>query len=212
MKTFADFYDLVMPDLNGCTAGMVDHQLLQVARDFCVKTGAWRLPYDAMNLRAGIATYEIEPPEFYTEVVKLFSLSVAGILQWRDSDMEPRDDEDCPEFDRSEPPFSLSSDMKELTLLGILVPAGDVERGLLVVGSMKPTMAANKLPDFLHSQYSEAIRAGVLARLMIMRKRPWTDAALGTKYEADYRKAINFAAYQAQVGNTRSVLRARKYG
>lgn len=211
MKPLAEFYDFLLPELPGCTTLLLDHHLRQVAREFCDKTCAWRLPYDSISLYGGTSTYEIDTPEFDSELVKLYSLNVAGRTVWRDSDREVEGD-DCPTYRRDQPPFELSPDLDLITLHRDLVPTGDIENGLKVVGSMKPTQGATKLPDFLKSQYSEAIRFGVLSRLMVMGKKPWTDLALAGLYDGRWHGELNFAAYQVQVGNTRAQLRVKKWG
>ena len=47
-KALSTFYDLVMPELPGCTTAMVDLQLVRMARDFCERTRAWRGDFDAI--------------------------------------------------------------------------------------------------------------------------------------------------------------------
>ncbi len=217
MKAFSAFYDLMTPELPGITTSMLDFQLRQTARDFCGRTGAWRLPFDDVNLVAGQATYDLEPSEPSSEVVRVTSLTLCTELMWQSD--EPREQtsrvnacEVFPKYDRHSPPFTISPDLLEITLMSNEVPIASLAAGMQVIGAMKPSLNATVLPDFLLSQYSEAMRFGTLARLMVMPKKPWTDRPLATAYLGEWNKALNFAAYQVQTGNTRAPLRVRKWG
>lgn len=217
MKAFSEFYDLVTPELPGITTDMLDYQLRQVARDFCEKTSCWRLPFDDVSLIASQATYDLEPSEPQSAVVRLVSLTLGTQLLWQSD--EPHADPQrshcnvvTPKYDRTAPPFTLSPDLLEITLATNEVPTAALAAGMHVIGAMKPSINATALPDFLLSQYSEAMRFGTLSRLMVMAKKPWTDRALASVYAFEWGKAVNFSAYQAQVGNTRAPLRVRKWG
>lgn len=211
-KALAEFHDLLLPELPGCGVDMVNLQLRQTAREFCVKTGAWRLPFDALDLVAGQATYYPATPEIQSELVRFTRLMVNDDLLWDDTDHEQRDASvPEPKYNRNEPPFTLSPDLQEFTLIADEVPTADVAAGLVLTGAMKPTLIATTLPDFLLSQYSDAMRFGTLSRLMVMAKKPWTDRALATAYLGEWNKALNFAAYQVQVGNTRQQLRVKTW-
>lgn len=211
-KVLADFHDLLLSELPGCTIELVNLHLREAARQFCTQTSAWRMPFDNVNLVASQATYDLEPSEAQAEVVRLTKLTVNSVLLWADTDREqPEADATEPKYLRNEPPFTLSNDLLEITLMADEVPTAAVVAGLKVVGAMKPTVSATTLPDFLLSQYSAALRYGTLARLMVMGKKPWTDRVLATAYMEEWHKALNFAAYQVQVGNTRERLRVKKW-
>lgn len=216
-KALAEFHDLLLPEVPGCTVAMLNLHLVHAARDFCQKTSAWRLPFDSVNLMAGLATYDLEPSEPSSEVVRITSLTLGTELIWQsDEQREFQERADVavvtPKYPRNSPPFTLSPDLLEITLLDGEAPTADLIAGLQVVGAMKPSFKATVLPDFLLSQYSEALRFGTLSRLMVMAKKPWTDRALATAYMGEWHKALNFAAYQSQAGNTRAPLRIRKWG
>lgn len=208
-----EFYDLLLPEVPGCTTAMLDLHLRETARAFCQQTSAWKLPFDAVNLVASRATYDLEPSEPEAEVVRVIKLTLNGELMWEDTDREQRGINVIePKYVRNEPPFTLSPDLLEITLMADEVPTAAVAGGMVIVGAMKPTARAGRLPDFLKGQYSDAMRYGTLARLMAMAKKPWTDRALASAYLGMWNEQLNFAAYQAQVGNTREKLRVKKWG
>ncbi len=215
MSKLSAFYPLIIPEVIGVTDPLVDLHLREVARDFCSRTSAWRMPFDDINLIAGQATYDLDTSEADSEVVRVTKITVNGELLWDESEDAPHSRRshsvahDHPKYLRTEPPFSLSPDLKEITLMADEVPTAVVT--MKIVGAMKPTSTAATLPDFLRDQYSEVIRFGTMARLMAMGNKEWTDRPLAAAYESKWNQALGFAAYQAQVGNTRKPLRVKKW-
>ncbi len=204
------FYPLLLPELPTCPEPMMDLHLREVAREFCLQTGAWTVPLDAIDLVAAQATYDLDAPESEAVITRITSVTANSVLLWSDTD--PKADEDTPKYVRTDPPFTVSNDLLEFTLIEDEVPSAAVADGLVLVGTLLPAPGAATLPDFLLTTYSEAMRVGTLARLMVMGNKPWTDRALATDYRAQWQRLTGFAAYQADVGNTRKTLRVRKWG
>ena len=208
MSTLAAYYDYVMPELPGITPQMLDFHIRQTAREFCNRTSVWRQALDAVDTVAGQATYTLTMPTD-AALVRLTRLSVNGELLW--IDVEPKDDED-PTYTRNNAPFSLSNDLTQITLITEEIPEASVTDGLAMTAALQPTNAATTLPDFLLNQYVEAMRMGILYRLMLMPKKPWGDRALAMDYESRFNALVNHAAYQGDVGNTRKPLRVKSWG
>lgn len=202
------FYPLLLPELPTCPEPMMDLHLREVARDFCRTTSAWKLPFDAINLVADQATYDLDAPETDAVVLRVTKLTINGDLLW--SDVDSSDEE--AKYQRNCPPFTVSPDLLEVTLAEDEVPSADATGGLVLVGALQPSIKASTLPDFLLSVNSEAMRLGTLARLMVMGNKPWTDRVLATDYRAQYQQLIGFASYQSSVSNTRQPLRVTKWG
>jgi hypothetical protein len=209
MSALSDYYDLLMPELPGITTALLDQHLREVARDFCGKTSAWREDLTAIDLVADQAAYSVAVPTD-SALVRVVSLTAADELLWLDR--EAKEDDEQPTYRPEEPPFSLSDDLGTLTLSTDDVPTESLAAGLVIKAALKPSTTAATLPDFLRTQYSEAMRFGVLSRLMGMGKKPWSDRPLAGVYAQMWQQKLNFAGYQAQVGNTRQVLRVRKWG
>lgn len=212
MSALAEYHDLLLPELPGCTVAMVNLHLRETAREFCHRTSAWRQALTAVDTVAAQAAYALATPAD-SELVRVTELTVNEILLWRHNAREQAgtDSDDLPSYGIDEPPFTLDSNLTTLTLATDEIPDAAVTGGLVVTAALKPTAAAATLPDFLLTQHSEAIRYGTLARLMKM-KKPWGDRPLAMDYEMRWNQALNFAAYQAQVGNTRQPLRTKKAG
>jgi hypothetical protein len=208
MSTLASYYDLLLPELPGCTTAMLDFHLRETVREFCSRTSVWRADMAAINLVADQAAYSITTPT-ESEVVRVTALTMNGEALWIDSDKT--DGSNAPQYQRNDPPFSMSADLTQIVLVEDEVPSASLVAGLEITAALKPTASAATLPDFLMSQYSEAIRHGALSRFMVM-KKPWRDLQLATYYGGRWESALNFAAYQGQVGNTRQHLRVKQWG
>lgn len=213
MSALSAFHDLLLPELPGCTVAMVNLHLRETAREFCRRTSAWRETLTAVNTVAAQAGYAIAAPA-NGEIVRITKLTVNGILLWRHSDHNRAgtDSEVDPKYGIDEPPFTFDENLTTITLATDEIPDAAEVGGLVVEAALKPTADAATLPDFLLTQHSEAIRYGTLSRLMMMSKKPWTDRPLAAEYSQRWHSELNFAAYQAQVGNTRQPLRVKKYG
>lgn len=213
MKTLATFYDHLLPELPNCTTALIDLHLLQVARDFCTTSRAWRGDFEAVDTIADEGTYELSPDETQAEVVAVHRLTVNDVLLYDDRwmpDCATTGDE--PKYSLARPPFSLNDVLTEITLIEDEIPSAAATGGLVINGSMRPKVGATQLPDLLYVTHLEAIRAGVLSRLMLMAKKPWSAPEQGVMYRADYASRTQFSATTAQRGNTRGPLRTRKWG
>lgn len=203
-KAFSVFYDHLLPELPGCTTAMLDLHLLQVARDFCNRSSAWRDAYPAIDSQAATLDYFLDTPESRSECVRVLTLTVNSELLW--SAVDPHDYQCRPRFPADCPPFSLNGDGDTITL--DCQPSGSIE----IVGSMRPAGNATSLPDLLYTDYLEAMRTGTLARLMAMGRKHWTDREGAAFYASEYGKKVDFAASKARNGNTRKPLRTRAWG
>lgn len=204
------FYPLLLPELPACPEPMMDLHLREVARDFCLRTSAWAAQFDAVDLVASQAAYDIDAPESDAVVTRVTKVTANGVLLWSDTD--PAMDEDVPKYLRGNPPFVVSNDLLQLTFIADEVPTASLVAGLALEGALQPSRGATTLPNFLLDVHSEAMRVGTLARLMLMGNKPWTDRAMATDYRTQWEQKVGYAAYQGDTGNTRKTLRVRKWG
>jgi hypothetical protein len=207
---FSVFYDHILPELPKCTTGMVDLHLLHTARDFCEKTSAWRFPFTVSGV-ADEDTYDISVPDTASEIVRVTRMVVDDELLW-DVDWTPDSQGDAPKYDRAEPPFSINNLNTELVFLEDEIPTAAGTDNIELTAALKPGFSATVLPDFLKFQHLEAMRTGVLSRLMRMGAKPWTNVPLAVEYGRDYQRACLAASTAAKRGNTRAPLRSRKWG
>lgn len=204
MKPFSAFYDHLLPELPGCTTAFLDLHLLQVAREFCQRTACWRDTFPTITPITATLTYILITAEAKADLVRVLRLTIGDQLSWCSAD--PAADEEQPQHPVDQPPFTIAGDNEQITFEE--QPEGDI----VIVGAMRPMLTATTLPDLLRDDYLEAMRAGVLSRLMAMGKKRWTDRDLAAYYADIYAKKTMAAAVKAQGGNTRKPLRTRQWG
>lgn len=209
-RAFSTFYDAILPELRGCSTGMVDYHLLQVARDVCERTGCWWAAFPTITIEPGASTYYLALPEVRAELVRVRELRAGGELLWRFVDPpEPppgarKEPIERARFPIGAPPFTLSTDREQITLDE--APDGDLD----LVGCMQPALNATALPDVLRDQHLETMRLGVLTRLMRMGGKPWTDRLLAADYGTQFERAVIKASNDTAQGNNRPMLRTGK--
>ncbi|APW38442.1 hypothetical protein RD110_15575 [Rhodoferax koreense] len=219
MTAFAAFYDHLMPELNGVTTAMVDLHLRMVARELCHDALVWRVPFTPINLVGGQAAYSLATAETMAEPVKVLSFSLAGVpiydaeyvpadCWWNSAETEAK----APKYRDGSTPFALSLDLAQIILDDAEKPTASLAGGLKLIGALQPTQDATALPDFLFSRHLDTLRAGTLARLMVMAQRPWTNLTQGGMYMSAFTAGKAFAAKEARYGQTRKALRVRKWG
>lgn len=212
MKALSAFYDLLLPELPGCTPAFVDHHLLEVAREYCEAAGCWRAAV-TIQTAAGTYTYDVSEPEAEAALVRPVRLVLDGTLQWDEAwaaDEPNVGGRTQPLHRRDRPPFVMSDDMRELTLLEDLLTPTDNAEGLVLTVTLRPADDADELPDLLFTEHRRHLRAGVLSRLMAMGGKPWTNLSLAGVYLDTWESATQYAASNATRGNTRARLATRK--
>lgn len=217
MTPFSTFYDYLMPELSGVTTPMVDLHLRQVARDFLLTTYAWKVDFDPVDLVGGQSSYTLVSPNDQGELARVERVSIAGTLLWNrgfiQQDLAKFKLADTrPKYDAADPPFSMSVDSTLLTLIDDEKPTASLVDGLQVFGALIPAMVAVTLPDFLFTRHVEHMREGVLGRLMVMAKKPWSNPDQGVMYLSAYHAGKTRIAAEAANGFTRKPLRVRKWG
>lgn len=187
------FYDLVRPELPGIFEPMLDAAIVQVARTFCMRTRCWRDDLFSQATVAGQTDYELGAN--FGEPIGVHSLSVNGNLLF------DVDNERAAAFSRFRPPFRLSADFSSITLSREVVPGYSMADGLQIGGILWPAINAALLPDLLLYRYGDDMRVGVLARLLVMGSKPWTDRELSVAYASDFESRLTRAANVMALGN-----------
>lgn len=212
MITLASLYDYTLPELPGITPALLDIHLREVARDFCRVSKFWRTPLDTENSVAGQAIYDLYPDESYADLVKVTKLTVNGVLLYEDRYTAVSNTQNQPKYERGSPPFTVSADMLELTLIPDEVPDASQSAGVVMEGAIQPSPTATTLPDFFGGEFRNAICFGAMARCMAMGSKPWTDRALASEYARLYMSQVHLAALRGSNGNTLAALRTRQAG
>lgn len=208
MAPLSGFYPLVLAELPTCSFPLINQHLLDTARAFCSQSSIWTADLSPVDLVAGTVSYALTSPLANSEVARIVGLTVAGVWMWCDKEASTTQ----PQYRRDDPPFLLSPNFDQITLSADIAPAASTIGGLEMSAVLQPSRTATELPDALLNQYSDAMRFGVLSRLLALGNQPWTDRALSAAYRNEYQQQLAHAAYQGAIGNTRRALRVRKWG
>jgi hypothetical protein len=184
MSALADFYDHILPELQGVSTAVVDHMLIQVAREFFKDTEVHTSDLAAISVVAGTSSYTLTSLVEDTEVVRVKaawyddvpldiapeSVLVTGNPDWTTSTGEPR--------------AYLAPIPGEI----ILFPEPDesLASGLRVQVVLRPTVDAAVITDVWALEYMECLAYGVKGKLMAQPSKPWTNPDMATYNLAMY--------------------------
>lgn len=185
MKPWSDFYDLVLPDVPGCTTAMVEMVLRQSAISFCEQSLAWKYDHSPIAVLPGLAEYGfILPPGTVVHTVAYAALDGRELnVSAGEADAESwRSLTGRPEY--------VSGRNTALALL----PTPDSSGLLVLKVVLKPSPSAVGIDDGIFDEYREAITHGALARLMLSPRKPYTNVQLA-QYHAQ-----QFAIHSADSG------------
>lgn len=200
MRPWADFYDLVMPDLPGCPFVMVDNALRQSAITFCEQSLAWRYDHPPVSIVPGTAEYAFAPS----------ADAVVHAIAYATLD-EKEIESHAGEEDIRIAVWRRQTGMPVYVLGGAtsltLVPAPDAAGTLVMIVALKPSPTAMGIDDNQFNEFHEPIIHGALTRLMLSPKKPYTDAQLAQYHQQQF--AVKTAAANVRVARsyTRAPLR-----
>lgn len=178
-KLWSEFYDLVMPDLPGCPFAMIDNALRLAAISFCEQSLAWKYEHPSIAVVSGTADYDYVPP---AEAV-VYAITYA---QFDDDEIETRAGESGIRIEdwrnQTGTPEYVLGGATSLTL----VPTPDVSGILTMTVALKPSPDATGVDDSLFNEFRDPIIHGVLARLMLSPKKPYSNPSLATYHQQQF--------------------------
>lgn len=190
MKAWSTWFNDVIPSVPGCGTDLVTHELRRAAQDFFAKSLAWGVILDAVSV--GIAESEVEVlPDDQQQTIVRIDYSAWGGYELGVRTSELMQEAYGPDWmDQTGTPSDITQLMERTVRL---VPSPTVAGSLRCRCKVKPSDTSTGLPDALAFQYRDAIAEGAKARLMLMPKKPWTDAALAAVAQMKFDAAINTA-------------------
>lgn len=96
--------------------------------------------------------------------------------------------------------------MENETTVG-LVLAPDSDGNLRLKAALKPTRDATTLPTWMYERYVETIAHGAKMRIMLIPKKPYSDATMGAYHRDMFNAEVSAARIRTARGNTRAALR-----
>lgn len=167
--------DRILISAPGATRAAVEMLMLQVAIDFCERSGVWN-HRETINTVAGTTTYALTPP-VGGEVCKLDWVWLDGAL------VVPISEQARPgAYPERSYAYDFDTDSVELNASSVKTKTG----GLVVDYWLKPDMLAS-LPALVTDGHETALVAGVLSDLFLQPNRPYTNPAMAQVYARKYK-------------------------
>jgi len=188
---FITMYDQVMPELPKCPAALIDKQMLNVWIKFCHETQAWTYDLTAINIMDGVQEYRLDGLQpSYSQIDSLVTVVLQDVT--------------------IEPGTGYTMANREMAIWLINEPGADVTAGLEIQVALRPSRTATYIDTRLYEDWEEQIAKGVMAILMKMPGKAWSDQVMGNRYDREFRDTIAKARIQQTRGgmNKRIVARA----
>lgn len=205
LTLWADFYDSILPDVQGVTPPVVDFNLRQICQEFCEESSIHTAEVTAIDVVADTATYTLTSTVTGTEAYKIkaawfddvpLSMAPIDVLNnaqeyWPDTEAT-----DAYAYTQKQPDQIILYPKPDTALVG----------GLRVELILRPTIASTGLTDWIATRYMRQIACGVKGRLMAQPNKPWSSPEFSTYYTSLYESAKTKAAFEAQRSLTRAAL------
>lgn len=188
---FTTMYDQVMPELPKCPAPLIDKHMRNTWIRFCHETQAWTYDLTAINIRDGVQEYRLDGLQpSYAQIDTVIKVIL----------------EDVP----IEPGTGYTMANRERAIWLVSEPTADVTAGLEVQVALRPTRTSTYIDTRLYEDWEEQVAKGVMAVLMKMPGKAWSDKTQGNQYDREFRDTIAKARIQQTRGgmNKRTVARA----
>lgn len=184
-------YPHVAPNVMGCPAPVMDHNIRLSAIEFCDKT-RWHQE-EVFAVRVGATgLYELDP-EAGLEVLRIASVSVNG---------KPFDVKTKTAGLRLIAAESIERFFVVLDALQIHInPAPVATDTVQVLAALRPTMTATTLSSYL-DEWREGIAGGAIARIAALPKQVFTDPDLAAYQRSIFRDSVQSALVKQGFGSS----------
>ena len=200
---WSGFYDYVLPEVAGITNDLVDIYLRRSAIEFCEETSVYSADHDPISLIAGIAEYDLEPPEPQTDIVSVKKAWVgdASISYVSQDTLNQR-----PTYwpDEEAPRPTAFTQQTQTSVIVFPKPTEALRNGLKMKVMLRPALDAAGIVDWMATKYIQEITDGAKAMLMAMPNKPWSQPDGAAVYRAQFEAGKTRATIEAQRSFTRA--------
>lgn len=201
MATWDLWFPEVLVSVPGCPDPLVRQALNRAARDFLHRTRAWcEWLEPVVNSSTELdAQYDFEVPNGSEIVVMEYATINGKPLRQHTLRTINRD---MPRFDAPQPGM-YSEDRQVFSVTGGVPPGQQIQ----IRATLKPTLTASGIPDYLANQHFEAIASGALAVLLSKRGTPFSDLSTAAIEASKFEAAIGSARAAVYMGHTTTMPR-----
>ena len=183
-KALNTLYTLVMPQLPYCPEALIDQNILEAVDLFCRETLAWTFDLDAIDVVSGVQDYDLDGEQpSYAQIEKILTVIRDGVTltpltHWNITDREL------------------------VTLHLVDDPTADSDGGLEIQVALRPKPDATLIDARFLDDWRQKLAYGVMATLMVMPEKAWTNIAQGQFYKRLFWDGVNLARDQQLRGGT----------
>ena len=189
LAKLTDLASMISRDIPECGPGLILIALKEVAREFCIKTEAWRSELDPIDIVAEETAYDLRV-KAEAAVHRLFLVEIDGV-----------------EIDPSL--FALSDNGWQIVLDDSIEPASAITDGLVVTIVLRPFADCTEYDEWFLDRYAETIVAGTKSRLFFQRKTPWYDPDSAKRFDREYVTGRSLARRETYTKHTMAPLQMR---
>lgn len=197
MALWSSWLPDVLPHVPACPIVLVEHELKRAAQVLCEASRIWRLDIPAAAVAADQETaFPVMPDPVEQELVRVESVRYDGTeLTLRTVEqLDAEAGETWREHTGKPAAYTLLSPGE---IRFYPVPTDLAATGVEFTVSVKPADAATGVPDAIRAKYKEALTAGVKARLMLYKDKPWTDFNLAGVHASAFESGVSKATLDA---------------
>lgn len=213
-KTWADWYDAVLPSLPGLPTGApADFFIRRGAIEFFDRSLAWHEAIADFNATAATPTYTLAAPVAGTLIVKVLEINFRGKplldkspawlkayygenVDWRTKTADP-------------PLYWLSERPNQVRLVPF--PVSTTANALDGWAAVKPTDDAANVPDEIWREYHDEVADLAKAFAMRVPKKPYTNPQEAQRLEDKVESRIGFIALQRARGGGNAPMRTHTH-
>lgn len=218
---FDQFLPMILPYAPGLPIMSAEHAIRLAAIEFCERTRCWRhlvdVAFDAANHQAVVAPAYATIHQFEFAVFQGENVDRCPLEPTQYSEIAPKG---LTLYEGSAPKH-ITQTAPGLVTIFPFAP-GTVSLSLFLkprhgqdfanVANTAPLEDfLNQLPDFMLTQWGEAIAAGALARVLVMPGKEWTNPALAALRAAQFENACNSHFSHNVAGQQRARVRTKPH-
>ena len=211
MATYASMVNDISPYLQGCPSLVIERTARKIVTDLCQRAKVWRGSADSITLVVDDYDYT---PTFTSDTTAEFVdvLDAWVVIDDVKTDLVvypydvvrrlypawPQDSTGTPQVLTVQTPGAVQ-----------VAPVPDAAGTLNLVVSLRPTSSATTWPDGLYREFHRVVFHGVLAELLRMKDRTWTDVKESDRHGKIWTDLVASARDRADRGFMRTDLSAK---
>lgn len=189
---YDDLLEYVGVQLPDCPKVLITQTIRRIARRFCEETQAWQYDLSPIRIRKDKSDYDLDLDEITcAEIFRVWNVRLV-----KNEDVNPKGTVLDPNRD-----WTLKGD-NHRTFHFLNKPTETISKGLRIRVALRPTRNANEIEKFMFDEYYEAIAAGVMAMLMRIPRKPWTNTREARNMLTDFDNGVAVARIDVSRGFT----------